>query len=553
MIWYTTQAAFEYRARQPPPLPDPPPPKRARLPTSGSSSGKSPQRPIAQPPLPSLVVSPAVLIQSLFKSSQTLLTAANLVETLSAQAGRTYSDEHGQSADSLCDMAHKFKAIATTTTAMSLHSTHTVPGPPSLPPSPPGSPHTTRAGPAVFSSSAAYPALSTAFTSHTAAIRCGVTRDLHLSPTPFETRPSPGYLDPEIGFTNDAPPRWLNITLSAALATLTWPAIAAARFVSFIWHISHAAWNRLQHSIHANGTTPPPRRPTANHGDPLFHALAGRNRTRATHNANAAHHRPPPTRRVNQPRRPSHRATFPRPRRPSDTRSKSTRYRAAAHTGRTARAHIFRRLPHRQRSHLANAHTVNAAPDTAKTAPPPPPFPAHRRNRSLCAGRHLDTDCELIHGPLPSNRRSCATCSGRHWDTYCPFVRVINLPQAPPFPNVDNRPPTPSPPIPNVDNPPLPHRFPSLTLPPPRPAGPPHRKPPAHRTTLTSPTTPAGHPSRPQPAQTESTTLSTTMPGSLAPSRTAATLKCASTTSATFSTSRSYAWTSSRTPSANTI
>jgi len=114
VIWGTTQAALEYRARQPPPLPDPPPPKRARLPMSGSSSGKSPQRPIAQPPLPDLVVSQTVLVQSLFKSSQTLLMAANLVETLSAQAGRTYSDEHGQSVDSLRDMAHKFHAIATT-------------------------------------------------------------------------------------------------------------------------------------------------------------------------------------------------------------------------------------------------------------------------------------------------------------------------------------------------------------------------------------------------------------------------------------------------------
>jgi len=263
-----------------------------------------------------------------------------------------------------------------------------------------------------------------------------------------------------------------------------------------------------------------------------IHAFDGRNRARALHDANAARRRPPPTRRANQPRRPPEQIA------PALgvllTRAASLRA-----TEPLTQGALLERI-FSDGFHIANAHAVDAAPDTAETAPPPPPFPAHRRNCSLCAGRHLDTDCELIHGPLPSNRRSCATCSGRHWDDYCPFIRVINLPQAPTFPNVDNRPPTPSPPIPH----------PPAT---PRPAGPPQRKLPSHRTTLKSPTTPAGHPSQPRPAQTESTTLSTTMPGSLAPSRTAATLKCASTTSAIFSTSRGYAQTSSRTPSANTI
>jgi len=215
MIWGTAQAALAYRGRQPPPLTDPPPSKRAWLPTSGSSSGKSPPRPIAQPPLPDLVVSLTVLVQSLVTSSQTLLTAANLVETLSAQAGRTYSDEHGPSIDGLRDLANKLRTIATTTSPP--HVSHTMPGPPSLPPSPPGSPRTIRVGPAVSPSSAAY----TVFTPHTAAVRCGATCDLPLSPTPFETRPSPGHLDPEIGFANGAPPQRLSIKLSAALATLT--------------------------------------------------------------------------------------------------------------------------------------------------------------------------------------------------------------------------------------------------------------------------------------------------------------------------------------------
>ena len=360
--------------------------------------------------------------------------------------------------------------------------------------------------------------------------------------------------------TNGAPPRQLGIKLSAALATLTWPAVAAAGLISSIWHISHAARNRLQHSIHGNGTTPLPHRPTVIDGDPLFYAFAGRNRARALHDTNAARHRPPPTRRASQPRRPPEQLA------PALGVLLSHAAASLRVTEPLTQGEVLERI-FSDGFHIANAHAVDAAPDTAETALPLPPFPAHRRNCSLCAGRHLDTDCELIHGPLPSNRRSCATCSGRHWDHYCLFVRIISLPQPLPFPNADDD-LLPAPTTHRIHRPPClfpqhtsemqpsntsspearlcppsqsPRHLPSSPPSPPRPAGPPRRALPTHRTTLKSPTTPASHPSRPRPAQTKSTTLSTTMPGSLAPSRTAATLKCASTTSATFSTLRSYA------------
>jgi len=472
-------------------------------------------------------------------------------------------------------MAHKFKAIATP--AVSPRSTHTVPGPPSLPPSPPGSPHPTRAGPAVFPSSATYPALSAAFTPHTAAIWCSATRDLPSSPPPFETRPSPGYLDPEIGFANGAPPRWLNVKLSAALASLTWPAIAAAKLVSSIWHISHAAWNKLQHSIHGNGTTPPPHRPTANNGDPFFDAFAGRNQARALHNADVARRRPPPTRRTNQPRRPTEQIA------PALgvllTRAASLRATEPLTQG-ALLDRIFS-----NGFHIANAHAVDEVPNTAGAAPPPPPLPAHRRNCSLCAGRHLNADCELIHGPLPSNsnRRSCANCSGRHWDDYCPFSRV-DLPRAPAFPDIDaapnNRPPassddtshpraatslsdihirnaavqhilaggSPLPSLPAAPSPPIPHPPATSTS-----------WPAATRAAYTSHNAQIANdtlgPPGPAPACADEIHYSIDGDAWLAgaPSRTTATLRCASTTSATFSTSKDYAWTSSKTPSANTI
>jgi len=95
MIWGTVQAATSYRSRPPPPPKDLPPPKRARLSTPGSSSGESPQRPFAQPTLPDLEIDPTAVARSLIKSSQDLIKAANVVETLSAQAGRTYLAEHG--------------------------------------------------------------------------------------------------------------------------------------------------------------------------------------------------------------------------------------------------------------------------------------------------------------------------------------------------------------------------------------------------------------------------------------------------------------------------
>jgi len=157
-----------------------------------------------------------------------------------------------------------------------------------------------------------------------------------------------------------------------------------------------------------------------------IHAFDGRNRARALHDANAARRRPPPTRRANQPRRPPEQIA------PALgvllTRAASLRA-----TEPLTQGALLERI-FSDGFHIANAHAVDAAPDTAETAPPPPPFPAHRRNCSLCAGRHLDTDCELIHGPLPSNRRSCATCSGRHWDDYCRSFGSSIYPRPPPSP-----------------------------------------------------------------------------------------------------------------------
>jgi len=363
-----------------------------------------------------------------------------MMETLSAQAGRTYSDEHGQSAKGLRALASQYRTFATAI-APPAASTAT-PGPPSFPPSPPGSPRTLRVGPSVLPHSATYPASAP----HTTASRGGAYRNLPLSTTPLEAHASSAYLDPEIGFANDAPPQRFGTLLFVALATLTWPAVAAVGFISSVWHISHAAWNRLQHSIHGNGTTPPPHRPTAFNDDPLFNAFAGRNRARALHNANATRLRPPPARRTSQSRHPpeqlapaigvllSHAASL-RATEPITYGEQLELIFADGFGITNARAVVA--APDTAETELP---PLVAAPDAAETAlPTPPPFPAHRRNCSLCAGRHLDADCEIIHGPLPANRRGCATCSDRHWDHYCPFVRIYNLPRPLPFPNADDQ------------------------------------------------------------------------------------------------------------------
>jgi len=448
MVWGTMQAATSYHSRPPPPQIDLPPPKRARLPTPGSSSSKSPQRPSAQPTLPDLEIDPKAVSRSLIKSSQDLLKAAGMVETLSTQAGRTYSAEHGQSAEGLRALACQYRTLttATTTPVVSL----TTPGPPSLPPSPPGSPRTLRVGPSVSPPSAAYPVS----TPHTTACRGSANRDLPLSPTPLETQASSTYLDPEIGFADNTPPRRFGTLLSAVLATFTWPAIAVVGLISSIWRISHAAWNKLQHSIHGNDTTPPPHGPTAINGDPFYYAFDGRNRARALHNTNAARLRPPPARRTSQSRHPpkqlapaigvllSHaaslRATEPL------TYGEQLELIFADGFG-IANAHAVDAAPGTAETTLPlqpfPGQAVDTAPGTAKTMRPLQPFPAHRRDCSLCGGCHLDADCETIHGPLPSNRRSCATCADRHWDLYCPFVRIYNLPRPLPFPNANNQPP----------------------------------------------------------------------------------------------------------------
>jgi len=134
---------------------------------------------------------------------------------------------------------------------------------------------------------------------------------------PSAPRPSAMDLDPELGFTNHAPPGWLYAKLSATCALLTWPAVATGRLVSSIWHISHAAWNKLQHSIHGNGATLPHQRPAADQDDPFFYAFAGRNLARTLHNsANASTTAantapppppppPPPARRANPHRHPA--------------------------------------------------------------------------------------------------------------------------------------------------------------------------------------------------------------------------------------------------------
>ena len=87
LVWATAQAAINIHVRPPQPLPDSPPSKRPRPPASVPPSNKARQRPASQPALPDLVVSPSGLVQSLFVSSRTLLAAADLVETLSIQAG----------------------------------------------------------------------------------------------------------------------------------------------------------------------------------------------------------------------------------------------------------------------------------------------------------------------------------------------------------------------------------------------------------------------------------------------------------------------------------
>ena len=229
--------------------------------------------------------------------------------------------------------------------------------------------------------------------------------------------------------------------LPATRALLTWPAVATGRLVSSIWHISHAAWNKLQlqHSIHGNGTTPPPQRPTVDNGDPFFYAFAGRNQARILHDADVARCRPPPTRRANPPRRPTEQIA------PALgvllTRAASLRATEPLTQG-ALLDRIFSNF------HVANAHVVNAVPNTTADVPPqPPPFPSHRRNCSLCAGRHLDADCEQHHDVLPSSRRSCSNCSGRHYDAYCPFFRT-DLPRARALLNINtapnNRPTAPS-------------------------------------------------------------------------------------------------------------
>ena len=88
------------------------------------------------------------------------------------------------------------------------------------------------------------------------------------------TRASRGLLPPSPPPLPPQSPRPSTENREDARSTRSWPAPAPVRFFSGIWHMSHAAWNKLQHALHGNG----PPLPTQPSGDPPRPAPAPRNR-----------------------------------------------------------------------------------------------------------------------------------------------------------------------------------------------------------------------------------------------------------------------------------
>ena len=82
------------------------------------------------------------------------------------------------------------------------------------------------------------------------------------------TRASRGLLPPSPPPSPPQSPRPSTEYRVDARSAHSQPAPAPVRFFSGIWHMSHAAWNKLQHALHGNAP-PLPTQPT---GDPL-HAL----------------------------------------------------------------------------------------------------------------------------------------------------------------------------------------------------------------------------------------------------------------------------------------
>jgi len=206
------------------------------------------------------------------------------------------------------------------------------------------------------------------------------------------------------------------------------PAQAPIRFFSSVWHMSHAAWNKLQHALHGNG----PPLPTQPPGDPPLPTPA-----------------PQPTLVTAAPR-PSRAA-----------KNFLHRLAAVAHLlaeyGGTKRCTLpgcdrpvrFDVADPRQRHDYcgkdhANRARVHAA-DPSPSARPPRPYPAKNnddfalkpsmRACATCGQRHLDRDCPLVmlSGPgaladviaLAASRRPATPCAAAPLSTAAHTAAVV--------------------------------------------------------------------------------------------------------------------------------
>ena len=177
--------------------------------------------------------------------------------------------------------------------------------------------------------------------------------------------------------------------LSAADRTDTCPAYprpvtVTARFFSDVWHMSHAAWNKLQHALHGNGVHRSMRQP----GDPLRPPPASQSTTAVTAQCH------------------SHVDTF------FQQLTAVARLLAAqggaprcALPGCTNLVHIDDANPEHRHNYCSHSHALHAPAARSASAArrakkyQMPVLTQAMRSCSVCHQRHLDRDCPNLHPP----------------------------------------------------------------------------------------------------------------------------------------------------------
>jgi len=79
----------------------------------------------------------------------------------------------------------------------------------------------------------------------------------HVMPPAAFTFPAAVYANHDLELrVNNATPENTD-PFTSIRSFFSWPAVATVQIISNVWYISHAAWNKLQHSIHCNGMHAP--------------------------------------------------------------------------------------------------------------------------------------------------------------------------------------------------------------------------------------------------------------------------------------------------------